>query len=101
MALFEPMVDARPLTFEFRGEGIVDIETGSNWSLLGQATGGSLAGKRLLPVLHGNHFWFAWAVFMPGTRVRNPGSSRLRPGPPGNAAQDGLVRTRRFAASGR
>ncbi|NIR43478.1 MAG: DUF3179 domain-containing protein, partial [Gemmatimonadetes bacterium] len=25
----------------------------------------------LEPVPHGNHFWFAWAVFKPETRVIN------------------------------
>ncbi len=28
-----------------------------------------LAGKHLTPVVHGNHFWFAWAAFKPGTRI--------------------------------
>jgi hypothetical protein len=37
--------------------------------VLGQATGGPLAGTRLTPITHGNHFWFAWAVFKPNTRV--------------------------------
>jgi hypothetical protein len=30
------------------------------------------AGSRLEPVVHGNHFWFAWAVFQPDTRVYTP-----------------------------
>ncbi len=47
----------------------MDEETGSRWDLLGQATAGPLAGKHLEPVVHGTPFWFAWAVFKPGTRI--------------------------------
>ena len=45
-------------------------ETGSEWNILGQAVAGPLTGAQLPPVLHGNHFWFAWAAFMPDTEVR-------------------------------
>ncbi|HEY85741.1 MAG TPA: DUF3179 domain-containing protein, partial [Chloroflexi bacterium] len=30
---------------------------------------GELAGQKLTPVLHANHFWFAWAAFAPETRA--------------------------------
>ena len=58
-----------PLTFTAVGEHFVDDQTGSRWNLLGQAVDGQLAGKRLEPVVHGTHFWFAWAVFKPFTTV--------------------------------
>ncbi|MBT4942908.1 MAG: DUF3179 domain-containing protein, partial [Chloroflexi bacterium] len=32
---------------------------------------GPLAGKKLEPVIHANHFWFAWAVFEPDTEIRD------------------------------
>jgi hypothetical protein len=67
--VFEPVLDGRPLTFRVQGEAIRDAETGSTWSVLGQAAAGPLAGQRLTPVVHGNHFWFAWVVFKPQTRV--------------------------------
>ncbi|MGH7526726.1 MAG: DUF3179 domain-containing (seleno)protein [Gemmatimonadales bacterium] len=37
--------------------------------MLGRAIAGPLRGTRLQPVPHGNHFWFAWVVFKPSTRV--------------------------------
>jgi hypothetical protein len=45
------------------------VETGSSWSIAGVATGGELAGAVLEPVVHGDHFWFAWAGFSPETRI--------------------------------
>ena len=37
--------------------------------MLGRAVEGPLAGSQLMPLVSGNHFWFAWAVFQPETRV--------------------------------
>jgi hypothetical protein len=68
-AVFSPVVDGRRLSFRVTGDTFVDVETGSRWSLLGRATAGPLAGRQLEPIVSGNHFWFAWAVFKPGTRV--------------------------------
>ncbi|MBM3942715.1 MAG: DUF3179 domain-containing protein [SAR202 cluster bacterium] len=68
-AVFVPQVEGRQLTFSRQDEVFQDQETGSYWNLLGEAVAGPLAGKRLEPVVHGNHFWFAWAVFKPGTVV--------------------------------
>ena len=67
--VFLRMVDGQTLTFQARGEGFVDQETGSTWNLLGQAIAGPLTGAALEPVAHANHFWFAWAVFRPDTVV--------------------------------
>jgi hypothetical protein len=36
---------------------------------LGNATAGPLAGSKLTPVAHVDTFWFAWAAFLPETRV--------------------------------
>lgn len=68
-AVYRPEVDGMRLTFSAVDEYFVDDETGSRWNLLGQAVDGQLAGKRLEPVVHGTHFWFAWAVFKPFTIV--------------------------------
>jgi hypothetical protein len=63
-------VDSRKLTFEPVGEDIFrDLETGSSWDLLGIATGGPLAGQKLLSAIHTNHLWFAWAAFNAGAPV--------------------------------
>jgi len=71
-AVYEPVIDGSSLTFRALDGAIADAETGSRWNVLGQATAGPLAGQRLPPVVHGNHFWFAWAVFKPQTRVWQP-----------------------------
>jgi hypothetical protein len=67
--VFDPIVDGRRLTFEARRSGFRDIETGSTWDVLGNATGGPLAGAELTPVEHVDTFWFAWAAFLPDTRI--------------------------------
>ncbi len=63
------------MTFE-RPDGpsgpILDRETGSTWSVTGRALDGPLAGSQMEPVVHGNHFWFAWAAFSPQTRIWVP-----------------------------
>jgi hypothetical protein len=71
-AVFSPALDGRRLTFRARGVQFVDDQTQSTWSILGHATGGRLAGRRLQPVVHGNHFWFSWASYKPRTRVYTP-----------------------------
>jgi hypothetical protein len=69
--VFRPVIDGRPLTFERAGEHapIRDRETGSTWTITGEAIDGELRGARLEPVVHGDHFWFAWAAFAPGTTI--------------------------------
>ncbi len=68
--VFDRRVDGRALTFAPAGNGrFRDRETGSTWDLLGRAVAGPLTGRRLRAVAHGNHFWFAWAVFRPDTRI--------------------------------
>lgn len=69
-AVFRREVGSRTLTFEPAGDDhFRDRETGSTWTLLGRAVTGPLVGTELEAVPHGNHFWFAWGVFKPGTRV--------------------------------
>ncbi|MBT5772809.1 MAG: DUF3179 domain-containing protein, partial [Dehalococcoidia bacterium] len=66
---FIPVADGQTLSFEARDGAIVDLQTGSTWNVLGKALDGPLAGTALEPVISANHFWFAWAVFEPETRV--------------------------------
>ncbi len=68
-AAYRPEANGMPLTFTAVDEHFVDDQTGSRWNLLGHAVDGPLAGARLEPVVHGTHFWFAWAVFKPHTTV--------------------------------
>ena len=65
-------LDGRTLTFAADGERFVDAETGTAWDLAGKAISGPLAGRALTPVVHQNHFWFAWAAFKPDTRIYQP-----------------------------
>ena len=67
--VFDPNVNGQTLTFRTDGENIVDNETGSQWNILGEATQGPLKGSRLSPILHADHFWFAWGAFKPDTKI--------------------------------
>jgi hypothetical protein len=76
--VFRPEVDGQTLTFERAGKAgapIIDRETGSTWSVTGRATSGPLMGRALAPVVHGDHFWFAWAAFQPTTRIWTAGTN--------------------------
>ncbi len=66
---FIPVLDGERLAFEERDGAIVDVGTGSTWNVLGLAVDGPLAGSQLEQVVSGSHFWFAWSVFKPETRV--------------------------------
>ena len=68
-AAFDPRVDGRAHSFERRGGGFVDRETGSRWNIAGRAVAGELAGERLELVRHDQQFWFALAAFVPGARI--------------------------------
>ncbi len=71
--VFQPAVDGRTLRFEPEGDGrFRDTETGSVWTITGEAVAGELEGSELEAVAHGNHFWFAWVAFRPETRVFKP-----------------------------
>jgi hypothetical protein len=67
---FDPVLDGRHLHFRREGpDRFVDAETGSSWTILGEADTGPLEGSRLAPVDHLDTFWFAWAAFHPTTRI--------------------------------
>ena len=67
--VFDANLDGRKLTFRAEGDGFVDDETGSVWNILGEAVDGPLAGRKLTPIVHANHFWFAWGAFKPDTLI--------------------------------
>ena len=68
--VFEASLDDRMLSFSLQDGRIIDEETGSTWNILGRAVEGPLAGNELTPIVHGNHFWFAWAAHTPDTLIR-------------------------------
>ena len=70
--VFERSVDGRPLDFRPNPDDpatFLDAQTQSVWNIFGSARSGPLAGTQLTPVVHANHFWFAWAAFQPDTVV--------------------------------
>ncbi len=66
---FSAVLDGERLTFSFDGENIVDDATGSAWNIQGHAVSGPLEGKTLTKIVHADHFWFAWGVFKPNTKI--------------------------------
>ena len=71
--VFDAVLDGQTLTFRASADGFADDQTGSAWNVLGQAISGPLAGQSLTPIVHGNHFWFAWAAFAPDAEVYQGG----------------------------
>ena len=73
VAVYERQVGDQLLTFSPNDDGTFsDAETGSTWDILGEAVEGPLTGKKLTPILHFDHFWFAWAAFFPVTELYSP-----------------------------
>ena len=73
--IFDAELDGKKLTFRAEGGKFIDNETGSTWTLLGQAIEGPSAGQQLTPIVHANHLWFAWAAFKPDTLIYQGASS--------------------------
>ena len=73
-AVYAPEVDGRLLSFESAADDGMfrDQQTGTLWNIMGQGVEGALVGRQLTEVPHGNHFWFAWAVFRPETKIWRP-----------------------------
>ncbi len=69
VGVFDPRIDGRRLSFRFVNGKFMDEETGSTWDITGQAIEGTLKGKRLTPIVHGNEFAFAWLAFKPQTII--------------------------------
>lgn len=67
--VFDSRLGNQTLTFHRDGNKITDAETQSTWNILGHAIDGPLAGQRLTPIIHGDHFWFSWAAFKPKTII--------------------------------
>lgn len=70
--LFSPIVDGEQLVFAYLDGAFVDEQTGSTWSLSGQAVSGALEGKALDRLVSSDHFWFSWAAFYPETSIYTP-----------------------------
>ena len=57
------------LSFKYTKEGFIDDQTKSLWDVTGKAIKGTLEGKQLTPLPHGNFFAFAWFAFKPGAEL--------------------------------
>lgn len=66
---FQRRLDGRVLQFALREGRRVDLHTGSEWNLLGEAISGPLRGKRLPAIDSGVHFAFAWLAFNPDSDI--------------------------------
>ena len=65
-----PVAGGRNLTFRVEADAIVDNETGSQWSAVGQALAGPLEGEQLAMIPEAYvAFWTPWAAFHPGTEL--------------------------------
>ncbi len=70
--VFNPVVAGEMLTFAVEDGVFIDNETGSSWTLSGQAISGPLEGTQLERLVATDHFWFSWAAFYPETEVYTP-----------------------------
>ena len=69
---FDARLEERRLTFRAERGAFLDEQTGSTWSITGEALNGPLAGSRLNVFPHVNSFWSCWSAFRPGTTVYAP-----------------------------
>ncbi len=71
--VFIPPVEGERVTLKSLEGRFIDEESGSEWNILGFAVDGPLKGKRMEPVVHGDHFWFSWAALRPDTKIFRAG----------------------------
>ncbi len=71
-AAFLAEVNGQPLTFELTDGSFVDHETGSEWSLTGEAISGELEGTQLEPLAIRTAFWFSYVSAFPGVELYEP-----------------------------
>lgn len=63
--VFSPVVEDEQLRFDRVGDQLLDSKTSSTWDITGRCVEGPLEGTTLAPVVHANHFAFAWLNFHP------------------------------------
>ena len=69
------------LTFAMQDGNLIDLNTGSVWTVKGRCVSGKWAGTQLAWIESMESFWFAWVAFYPETEFveRNVESTRLSP----------------------
>lgn len=68
---YDRRIDDAPLSFRISDNKklLVDENTHSSWNMDGLCIGGSLRGKRLIPVQSYNEFWHSWQTFHKNAKV--------------------------------
>ena len=69
ITVFNPIVNNKILIFKKAGNIFEDEQTNSEWDITGLCTKGELKGSQIKPVIHGNHFAFAWFAFYPESEI--------------------------------
>lgn len=67
--VFSNKLEDLTLEFILKDKKIIDRNTNSTWNIFGEAIKGKLKGASLKEIVHGDHFWFSWAVFKPKTLI--------------------------------
>ena len=68
--VYDRRVGDAMLSFQMAGKDtLVDEKTHSSWNMEGVCIGGSLKGKKLLPVQSYNEFWHSWQTFHSNAKV--------------------------------
>lgn len=68
VVIYDRNIDGKIYDFYYK-DAYYDKQTNSKWNIFGKAIEGDLKGTQLKTVVHGSHFWFAWAVFKPQTII--------------------------------
>ncbi len=69
VGVFSPSLAGEDLAFRVKHGQFVDDQTGSTWSIFGEALSGPHEGRRLKPITHGVFYAFAWLTFNPNTKI--------------------------------
>jgi len=70
VSVYNPVINGKTLEFEsYKKDLFQDMETNSIWDNLGKCIEGKYKGISLQPVIHGQHFAFAWFEFYPSTEL--------------------------------
>lgn len=67
--VFSRRLGDRTLDFAWRGDRLVDAQTGSSWDADGRAVSGPLEGERLEAVAATPIYWATWVSFHPRTEL--------------------------------
>ncbi len=72
VTVYSPVLNGEILTFTVKDKVIKDTKTSSTWSITGKCIAGALSSEQLQPIIHGNHFAFAWLAVKPESQIYQP-----------------------------